>query len=263
MVILADVPQLLQKMLRDDPTDFSDFRGVFLAHEIAHQWWGHGVAPENYHERWLSEGAAQYAATLWARHAHGDDVFRKILERMSRWALREADEGPIHLGFRLGHVRGKREIYRAVVYDKGAYVLHMLRGVVGEEAFKKALTAFLQEHRYSKVGTDDLRESLEAASGLDLGPYLREWVYGTKVPVLRFSRKGLNGERGVHGVAVTVAAEGLPGPVPLEITVTTRGGRYAERVTLPPHGGVFEIETESDPRKVEINTDGGLLARVP
>jgi aminopeptidase N len=79
MVILARQPALLRRQFRDDPTNFSDVPGFFLAHELAHQWWGQGVGPQNYRERWLSEGAAQYAAALWTRRAHREANFRQGL----------------------------------------------------------------------------------------------------------------------------------------------------------------------------------------
>ena len=109
---------------RDEP----DF---FLAHEIAHQWFGQGVAGANYRERWLSEGFAQYAAALWVRESRGERPFRDVLDQFARWAIRYDDEGPIHIGYRVGHLRGDAQAYRAVIYDKAAYVLHMLRGVTG------------------------------------------------------------------------------------------------------------------------------------
>ena len=64
-----------------------------MAHEIAHQWWGHGVGWENYHDQWLSEGFAQYFATLYANKFRGDDVFQGVLKRMRRWAINESDQG--------------------------------------------------------------------------------------------------------------------------------------------------------------------------
>jgi hypothetical protein len=261
MVILARKPFSLRRQLRDDPTNFSDVPGFFLAHELAHQWWGHGVGPENYRERWLSEGAAQYAAALWTRHALGEDAFRDVLKRMGRWAMREAHKGPINLGHRLGHVRGDPEAFRAIVYDKGAYVLHMLRGIVGDDAFRRALISFQESHRFAKAGTDDLREALEKASGLDLSEYFRQWVLETQLPLLHFAHRSTKTGAG-HSTDIDVRGEGLPGPLPLEIAVVDQSGRTAQRVTLPQEGKRFTVVTSTAPRKVEINADRGLLANV-
>jgi aminopeptidase N len=246
--------------LRDDPASFWDVPGFFLAHEIAHQWWGHGVAARNYHERWISEAMAHYAAALWVRQHHGEERFRDVMQRMSRWALRHAAQGPLDLGHRLGHVKGDPQVYRAVVYDKGAWVLHMLREITGPEAFGRALAALQRDHRFRKTGADHLRAALETASGLDLAPYFREWVHGTAVPELMVSQKTTAGP--TFATAVTIRARNVPGPVPLEIAVVHRNGRERSRVMLPPEGGTFTIETPAAPRRVEVNRDGGLLARV-
>jgi peptidase M1-like protein len=261
MVIMAGRPLFIRGALRDDPAGFEDVPGFFLAHELAHQWWGHGVAGENYRERWLSEGAAQYAAALWTRHDLGDEVFRDVLRRMAHWALRETREGPLSLGYRLGHVKGDPQIYRAVVYDKGAYILHMLRQVIGEEAFRQALIAFQAEHRFAKAGTAHLEEAFERASGRDLSAYFREWVYGTRLPHLRLVHRTEPDGAGFRTL-VEVGATDLPGTVPLEIAVVHRAGRDTRTVTLEPGGGSFTVETTAKPRKVEVNPDRDLLLTV-
>ena len=94
---------------------------------------GPGSRPQNYRERWLSEGSAQYAAALWIRKSRGENAFRAVLKRLADWTVRNAAAGPITLSYRIGHLRGDPQAYRAIVYDKGAYVLHMLRGLVGED----------------------------------------------------------------------------------------------------------------------------------
>lgn len=258
MVILSRRPPLARGDLRDDPASFWDLPGFFFAHELAHQWWGHGVAGQNYRERWLAEGFAQYAAALWTRKARGEEAFQTVLRRLARWALRENAEGPIHMGHRLGHVAGNPQIYRAVVYDKGAYVLHMLRGIVGDEAFRKGVRAVQEQNRFGKVGTADLQAALQQASGRDLGPYFDAWVYGVALPHLEYSShaKGKG-----HGTLVTVKARDLPGPVPLLLSAYRGGQRETQRVTLEPAGGTFTFDRPGVGR-VELNEDRGLLAVV-
>ncbi len=187
MIVLSQRPITMRGSLKEDPGAVSSAPGFFLAHEIAHQWWGHGIAGKNYHERWLSEGFAQYAAALWIRKSEGQGAFEDVLRRMAYWARRDAREGPISLGYRLGHLKDDPQIYRAIVYDKAAYVLQRLREITGDDAFRRGLTSLQQAQRFRKVGTDDLRVALEAASGLDLGRYFDAWVFGTDVPALQAS----------------------------------------------------------------------------
>lgn len=262
MVVLSRRPLLFRKTLRDDPTNFSDINGFFLAHELAHQWWGQGVAGENYRERWLSEGQAQYAAALWAREAYGEDRFREVLRRMGFWAEQKTDKGPIHLGYRLGHVKGDSEIYRSLVYDKAAYVLHMLRGVIGDEAFQKGEAAFQQKFRFQKAGSDDLREALEAASGVDLRPHFDQWVFGTELPSLVYSSRTEAAPRGYVTRVAVRARRTLPPGLPLEIATWSAQGRQSRVVKLASDGGDFSIETAQRPSRVEVNGDLALLAEV-
>jgi aminopeptidase N len=250
-----------RSQLRDDPASFADIPGFFLAHELTHQWWGQGVSPQNYRERWLAEAWAQYAAALWVQKSRGEGAFRSILDRFAEWSWRHTAMGPINLGHRLGHLKGDPQIYRAIVYDKGAYVLHMLRAIVGDEAFSKASRDFLEKHRFGKAGTDDLREALEAASGKDLSPYFESWIYGTALPVLRYTTR-TESAGGGYRTLVEVRPHDLPGPVPLQIVVTTDRERQERTVALPPEGGRWTVATGQAPRKVEINDDRTLLARV-
>jgi hypothetical protein len=260
LVILSRRPPLARGELRDDPATFWDMPGFFFAHELAHQWWGHAVSGQNYRERWISEGFAQYAAALWMRHSRGDEAFGDVLRRLGRWALRENAFGPIHLGHRLGHVVGNPQIYRAIVYNKGAYVLHMLRGIVGDEAFQAASRRLQESHRFGKIGTLQVQQAFEEASGRALAPYFQEWVYGTLLPHLEFARK-VDRVDGSH-VVVDVRARDLPGPVPLLLSVVHAGGRNSRTVTLPPEGGQFDFETRGSVARVEVNEDRGLLATV-
>src|SRR5262245_54527583 len=108
----ADVDARLAKrsrQLRWLPVDFACARAgypsFFLANELAHQWWGQGVGWKNYHEQWISEGFAQYFAALWARKERGDELFFDLLRQMRRWSLEQSSQGPVYLGYRLGHIR--------------------------------------------------------------------------------------------------------------------------------------------------------------
>jgi aminopeptidase N len=155
-------------------------------------------------------------------------------------------------------VKGDPQVFRAVVYDKGACVLTMLERVVGAEAFRTGLRALQEKSRFQKVGTGDVRLALEVASGRDLSPYFAAWVLGTALPRLEISHHRGSGTT----TAVDVRAHDLPGPVPLEITLVTSSGREQRVIRLEPQGGRFTFETPSPVRRVEANEDGGLLARV-
>jgi aminopeptidase N len=123
------------------------------------------------------------------------------------------------------------------------------------------VTAFLERHRFEKVGSDDLESALESETGLDLAPYFKTWIFGTALPRLRYSHHTVR-VGAAHRTTIDVSAENVPGPIPLELAVTHQIGRAVLHVMLPPQGGRFSVDTPTEPRKVEINGDRGILASI-
>lgn len=193
--IVNQPPVMSHLSWRNDPVNFEGYPSFFLAHEVAHQWWGHAVGWENYHEQWISEGFAQYFAVLYAREERGADTFMNVLRQMRRWAGIHSDQGPISLGYRLGHIRGDSRIFRAIVYNKSALVLDMLRRLIGDTAFYRGLRRFYYENRFQKAGTDDVRRAFEAESGEDLGRFFEGWIFTADLPTVHIGRQILTGAK--------------------------------------------------------------------
>jgi hypothetical protein len=192
---------------RDDPASFDDFPEFFLAHELAHQWWGQAIGWQNYHEQWLSEGFAQYFAALYAERRHGAETFGGVIRSMNRWAVQTSDQGPVYLGYRLGHIRNDGRIMRALVYNKGAMVLHMLRRLVGDDAFFAALRRFYAAHRFQKTGTDALRLAFTAETGRDFSRFFDRWIYGADLPVVRLTTR-TEGQGADQSLVVRIEQQG-------------------------------------------------------
>ena len=150
--MLNNPPPVTPFNWRNDPASFQGFPEFFLAHELAHQWFGQAVGWKNYHEQWLSEGFAQYFAALYAKERRGEGAFRDVLRQFRRWAIDDSDQGPVYLGYRLGHIKGESRVFRALVYNKGAAVLHMLRRLIGDEAFFGGLQALLRREPLQEGG---------------------------------------------------------------------------------------------------------------
>jgi hypothetical protein len=144
---------------------------TIVAHELAHSWWGNCVTPAGWEEIWLSEGFATYSEALWAEHLEGlQDYFAY---------MRTLDSG----GF-VGPLYDPVDLLGETVYNKGAWVVHMLRGVVGDSALFEILPAFATDpgRRYGHATTPELISVSETLAGMELDWFFDEWVYGEGRP---------------------------------------------------------------------------------
>ena len=247
---------------RTDPVAFSRFPSFFVAHELAHQWWGQAVGWKNYHEQWLSEGLSQYFAALYAEHRHGPEVFSDVLAQMRRWSLRHSDQGPVYLGNRLGRIEDEPRVFRALVYNKGAMVLHMLRRLLGDETFFGGVRRYYDEMRFRKAGTDDLIRAFEAQSGRSLTAFFERWIHEDDLPDVAFSFRTASGPDGREAI-LRFEQRGKLFEVPITVTLRYRGNRR-ETLVVPVAGEVTEVRVplQGQLRDVEVNEDGGALVEV-
>jgi len=242
----------------NDPVAFQNYPSFFIAHELAHQWWGQAIGWKNYHEQWLSEGFAQYFAALYAERERGPEQFATVLRQMRRWAIDTSPQGPVYLGYRLGHIKSDGRIFRALVYNKGAMVLHMLRRLMGDEAFFAGLRDFYATWRYQKAGTDDFRAAMEKAGGQPLERFFERWIYGSAIPTVRFSSQ-VDGGR-LH---VRFEQKGDVFDIPITVTLNYADGT-SEDVIVKLTQAVTEriLPLKTAVRTVDVNKDGGSLAEI-
>jgi hypothetical protein len=246
----------------NDPANFHGYPEFFLAHELAHQWWGQAVGWGNYHEQWLSEGFSQYFAALYAQHHHGDETFAAVLRHMRRWSIDQSAQGPVYLGNRLGHLRSESRVFRALVYNKGGLVLHMLRRLIGDEAFFRGIRRFYAESRFHKTSTDELRVAMERESGRPLERFFDRWIYGSTLPRVTF---GYRIESTAAGQELVLHFEQSGELFDLPVTVTLQ---YADRRSVDVVVRVTDrtvdkrVALDGPLRSVEISRDDGMLAEV-
>lgn len=177
------------------------------AHEVAHQWWGHTVGFGSYRDQWMSEGFAEASAAIFlqATRKNSDD-FREFWKQLKTEltarnadGFRPIDVGPVTMGYRLSSPKTGWNVYRNLVYPKGAYILHMVRMMMyspqtGDRDFQAMMHDFLETYRLKVATTEDFKAIVEKhmTPGMDLDHnhkmdwFFDEYVYGTQLPHYHF-----------------------------------------------------------------------------
>jgi aminopeptidase N len=233
--------------------------GNTVAHETAHQWFGDGVTEKDWQELWLSEGFATYFASLWAEHAQGEPSFRQSMERAKQQYLHSDVVGrPI-----VGPLQPGENLFwllNANSYEKGAWVLHMLRGMLGDSTFFDGLRRYYDAHRYGTATTADLRHALEQASGKDLQWFFKQWVYEPGYPQLRVSRQW-NADSSVVllKVAQVQPASWPAFRAPVTLAFSTPAGVVRRSGWLDGRHTTLRFKLPAEPTAVTLDPDGWLL----
>jgi aminopeptidase N len=232
-----------------------------VAHEIAHQWFGDSVTESTWADLWLSEGFATYFAGLLVQKEDGEDAFRTYMrDAAQRYFNFEKQAAiPIHDT----ETKNLMALLNPNNYEKGAWVLHMLRSRLGDEAFFKGLRDYYNAHKEANATTEDLRDGLEKSSGKDLKEFFTRWVYGSGHPRYELSWGSME-RASVTSVTVRLnqlqAGDAFLDPVPVEFTVS---GKKVRR-TIVPTGKSTEttIQLPANPSAVTIDPDDALLKEV-
>jgi Peptidase family M1 domain len=256
------------------------------AHEIAHQWWGNAVGWKTYHDQWLSEGFASYAAALQLKSEKaGDRAFRELLadykkDLLSKDSKGETIEsgGPIWLGQRLSNSLNPNG-YEDIVYKKACWVLHMLRFVMenprsgSDTAFFRMLRDFFRTYLGREPSTSDFAQTaakfMDASADLDrthkLNWFFNEWVYSTGIPHyhLKVSIRRLKSKRyRIEGhISQSHVDPSFEMPVPLLAVYGKNESSTLGRVIVTSDSGSFRFITSRRPLHVRID-DSTILAVV-
>ncbi len=249
---------------------------VFRAHEVAHQWWGIGVDFRSYHDQWLSEGFSQFAGLWYLQTVHRDN--EKYFSMLRRWREEIVDDrrgrdpaGPIWLGHRATTGAGLVG-YGLVVYNKAAWVLHMLRVLmldlqtVNEDGFKAMLRDFYATYAGRQASTEQFRRVVERHTRRDMTWFFDQWVYGTAVPTYRVSHRVESVPDGSYRVRLRVRQENTPDDFEMYVPVSVQldGNQWA-RLRVHVKGPVTELDLPlmpSEPRRLVFNDIEGVLCEV-
>jgi hypothetical protein len=216
---------------------------IIHAHETAHQWWGNLVPSATYHDEWLPEALANYSALLVLEKKKGARAVETTLDEYARNLASKTKEGktiestgPITWGQRLHSTPGA---WRTIVYDKGSWIMHMLRRRMGDAQFLKFLRALREQYEYKGLTTEEFQQlaakfSPKGIPDADLEGFFDQWVYSTGIPALSMTHSYKN-----LRVTGTVRQSGVGDDFSIDVPVEIR---------LPGNRTITQwVRTSSDP----------------
>lgn len=235
------------------PVDFSRWKEYFPSHEIAHQWWGQAISWDTYHDQWLSEGLAQLSSFLYLRERYGDKDFLTILKKLCQWTKKDSVWGAITLGSRLSFLNF--EAFQAVVYDKSALVLLMLRDILGPETFRAGLREFYGTFQYHAARTAQFFQVMTRVSGRDLDRFLKGWFDSYALPKVRltWSATESNG-RPLLRLSLDQIKDVFV--FPLTVQWKENGQTVRRMIVVDQKTQSFEFELKGKPQKITADPDG-------
>lgn len=226
-----------------------------VAHELAHQWWGDLVTCRDFHHIWLNEGFATYGEALWSEATGGLAAYQADI-MLNRYL----GAGSVYVPDATNEAR----VFDSnLSYNKGSWVLHMLRHVVGDATFFDIFRQYHATWAYQSATTEDFRDVCESVSGLDLGDFFQQWVYGEYYPLYRSSFTAVPAGGGWD---VTVTLEQVQSwqlfHMPVDVTIATASGDVTFVVDDSGASQQFVLHVTGAPTGVTIDKDNWILKGV-
>ena len=232
----------------------SDVDEFPVAHEIAHQWWGNSVTPADWDDLWLSEGFATYFDALFYEHVDGPETLRRRMAEGKKEILELKGRGAVVDPT----ITDPQQKLTGIVYRKGAWVLHMLRHRMGDEAFFEGLRAFYQGHAGGNATTADLQAFLESHTSQPLEAFFEQWLRRPEVPRLRVAWYW-NPASARAVVEVEQTQGGEPYETPLELAFHVGGGIESRTIQLRRARDVARFSLPGPPTAMEVDPEAWLL----
>ncbi len=250
------------------------FSEILHAHEVAHQWWGNVVATFAYQDDWLMEALASYSALLFLEKRRGARVVDELLEEYKAHLLSKDPQGrtlesagPITWGSRLLSSQSPMS-WRVITYEKGSWIIHMLRRRMGDERFFAMLREMCRRYRFQTITTRTF-QTLAAefmpkdAPDRDLDGFFEQWVYGTGIPTLKFNYS-VKGKAPLWRVQATITQSDVPEDFGVWTPVEVHFARGAPLVRWVETGNepvTIVIDVKQAPVRVQLDPRGAVLAK--
>jgi len=228
-----------------------------LAHEIAHQWFGDAVTETDWRHLWLSEGFATYFTLLYMEHTYGTDTLKASLKAdrekiigFSKKRKTPVVDTTVHSNY--------MQLLNANSYERGGWVLHMLRRKIGDESFWAGIRQYFKDYNGRNAGTDDFRIEMEKASGQDLKGFFTQWLYTAAMPELQVN---LSYNESTHVVKMEVIQkQATLFEFPLEYTLDKT--KPLQKLMIKDKVTTVMIPAATRPAGIWLDPDTNLLADI-
>jgi len=244
-------------------SSFSFWNEWVYAHELSHQWWGDMVTCDSWHHIWLNEGFATYSEALWTEYTYRDIYPEGVA---SAYQMQES----LYLGPGTVYVEDPLSepiLHGGLSYNKGSWVLHMLRHVVGENNFFDILKAYYKSvHKYGTATTEEFQAICEQVSGMDLEYYFHQWIYEPGYPIYDYgwtSELQGDGSYKISGFIDQVQTEYSLFKMPLDISIVTYDTVITTHMeTIENKSHSFEFTSTEEPWLVLLDIGNWVLKEV-
>lgn len=247
----------------DDPSLSVD---NLVSHELSHSWFGDLATCKDWANLWVNEGFATFFEAAYKEQAVGRDAYLEELRGDASSYFPE-DNLQYRRPIISSRYQNPVDLFDSTLYKKGGVVVHMLREVVGDEAFWKALNAYLNEYKYQNTDARDLQHVFERVSGQSLEWFFDQWLYKAGYPELRVRQSynpqshqlSLDVEQTQTPDAITPAVFRLPG---VEVEIGTTRGRQTKRIDITKRAERFTFKVDGRPRMVVFDKGERVLKKL-
>jgi len=237
------------------------WRNVVI-HEIAHQWFGNAVTEYDWDDIWLSEGFATYFTLLFIEHEYGRDEF---VEGLKSSQIRVDDFYQKNPKYTIIHdnLKDMKDVTSSQTYQKGSWILHMLRGMIGTDTFWKGIKTYYKEHQDLNATTADFKRVMEEVSGRDLTVFFEQWLYKPGTLNLKGNWK-YNKRKSEITVALNqVQKDGSIFEMPLEIEIDFGNNKkQVEVIQIKGKSNSFQLKVTSEPKNIVVDPNLWVLKTV-
>ena len=229
-----------------------------VIHEIAHQWFGNAITETTWDDAWLSEGFATFFTLLFIEDEYGKEEYIKGIIKARKSVYDMSVKMP-NFSIVSERTAEKEDVTSGITYQKGAWVIHMLRDLIGEKNFKKGIQNYYAKYFNANTTTDEFRAEMEKVSGKDLKLFFKQWLYQPINPTIN-ANWTYNASTKKLQIRLNQAQQFLYN-VPVEIGYYKKGSTTPTILTmhLKDKDQVFSFSLAADPEKLELDPRNILL----